>query len=554
MAYSSSSPAKQRWRQAGFYAKAAASLRTCIALTERRQAGPSSHFRGHGTYLRKLRVGVRMKAHVLTGALSNARVNVQKQESERMILEGRVVVETRPEDAPTEFWQQGDASMYTKDALRQREALRRHPLVTQSLSVYWETAVRSMQAHRDAAPDLAAPSVGFHSYTNMLRNIYKSLLDEWDPQDAEEAIAEDWERDRRGSDGLNRQMLMDSLFELADMWTSGVNPKDYSGFLESLYNQVSVIFEKKAPGSGEVLWKGRIWRHADECAHDPSAFPRGVFEADEGDDLASLRSGLSGRSRRSQSSMSSPDDRRSQRRDKKARERAAIKIQASARGKMARKMARRRDEAARMIGTIAKGKVTRMSLSKEMSKPVTPPARIQTPKSVYVSVPSRRSLYAVTPSTPGTKGSLQPWALRPVETPVPFDPVLLSAHLSGRRAHRNRPYPLALSVVKGAPQVSAPSPIFGKLARSPALSDPGSRRLPSPTTRSVRAVRYSDGERSWAKLARELLSDSATTSLVAGTSPAPSRRPLTLSRARSAGMLRPKGFLYELPSYATSNV
>ena len=155
-----------------------------------------------------------MKAHVLTGALSNARVNVQKQESERMILEGRVVVETRPEDAPTEFWQQGDASMYTKDALRQREALRRHPLVTQSLSVYWETAVRSMQAHRDAAPDLAAPSVGFHSYTNMLRNIYKSLLDEWDPQDAEEAIAEDWERDRRGSDGLNRQMLMDSCLSL----------------------------------------------------------------------------------------------------------------------------------------------------------------------------------------------------------------------------------------------------------------------------------------------------------------------------------------------------
>ena len=97
-----------------------ARLKASSVLADNRAATRTSHFHAHSTYLRRLRLGVKMKMHVLTSALSQSRVALQMAESKRLILDGNVVIESQDGDAPIELWQQGDASMYTKDALQQR--------------------------------------------------------------------------------------------------------------------------------------------------------------------------------------------------------------------------------------------------------------------------------------------------------------------------------------------------------------------------------------------------------------------------------------------------
>ena len=58
----------------------------------------------------------------------------------------------------------------------------------------------------------------------MLRNMYRVILEKFDPVDAEQAILVDWKNDARGKDLLSRQAFCDALFELADMWTAGICP------------------------------------------------------------------------------------------------------------------------------------------------------------------------------------------------------------------------------------------------------------------------------------------------------------------------------------------
>ena len=230
-------------------------------------------------------------------------------------------------------------------------------------------------------------------------------------EDAERYIVEDWDRDRRGAEGLNRQMLMDALFELADIWTDGINASKYAHFLQKLFDKVAVVFEKLAKEGG-VLWRGHIWRGVDECSYDPSSFPAGV--GTKMDDATSVKSGQSGRS---VCRAASPEGRRGQLRAQKARGRAATKIQAVVRVKIAIGRAKKRDQAASKIGAVAKGRVTRRALGRACESD---------PGLSTVIRPIRRArvaqhgfLYTNNLSTPGTRGTMQPWALRPVDIPEP---------------------------------------------------------------------------------------------------------------------------------------
>ena len=48
----------------------------------------------------------------------------------------------------------------------------------------------------------------------LMRRVYRVLLDEWDPDDAEKCVREDWQNDARGEAELGREGFMDALFEL----------------------------------------------------------------------------------------------------------------------------------------------------------------------------------------------------------------------------------------------------------------------------------------------------------------------------------------------------
>ena len=189
------------------------------------------HYNGHTNYLDRLKVGVKVKTTILTKALTSSRVEAKFKESEKIIQKGNVSgvifeVEHESEIEKIEHWRQGDATLHTKKALAQRHALRHHPAVMEALDAFWWTAVRSLQVGLRAPLDGSFDAMTREGHSAMLMNVYRSLMDDWDQEDAEASVAEDWENDRRGGVDLPRINFMDALFELVDVrrWASNLDP------------------------------------------------------------------------------------------------------------------------------------------------------------------------------------------------------------------------------------------------------------------------------------------------------------------------------------------
>ena len=54
------------------------------------------------------------------------------------------------------------------------------------------------------------------------------MVAEYDEAEAVESVRDDWQHDSGGADCLTREMFMDCVFELADVWTVGTDPADYT--------------------------------------------------------------------------------------------------------------------------------------------------------------------------------------------------------------------------------------------------------------------------------------------------------------------------------------
>ena len=78
------------------------------------------------------------------------------------------------------YWQQFDEELNTKAAWAARRELRRHPLVVEKLSLWWECAQRSLQS--SGARD--RETLGRADYVRLSRLLHKAMLEEWDSDDA----------------------------------------------------------------------------------------------------------------------------------------------------------------------------------------------------------------------------------------------------------------------------------------------------------------------------------------------------------------------------------
>ena len=143
------------------------------------------------------------------------------------------------------------------------------------------------------------PPVSFSQYSELMKRIYKVLIDPYDESDALMCTEEDWVRDKQGEEGggadrsarLGRGAYMDSLFELADhvrahsflflnlaipaarspiarinvsshvsfalrslrttsQWTQGVSAEEYAEFLRFLLRAVSIPAADTGGGAG----------------------------------------------------------------------------------------------------------------------------------------------------------------------------------------------------------------------------------------------------------------------------------------------------------------
>ena len=52
---------------------------------------------------------------------------------------------------------------------------------------------------------------------------------------------EEWRADSKGSASLSAEGLQDSIFELADLWTRGIQPEDYANFLRDVHERITFV-------------------------------------------------------------------------------------------------------------------------------------------------------------------------------------------------------------------------------------------------------------------------------------------------------------------------
>lgn len=244
---------------------------------------PAAAHHGHGqygAYLSRLRAGTRAairivgsEAHVAAqagsiavaaglvarDATSNACTTTCANGTNAMgTSSGGAVTEVESQAAAEEleWYQQGNIELYTAERLKQRARLRRDPRVAESLEMWWQAALRGDLSEGSRALDGEvtgqgnggidhASSIGFGGYTAFLSRVYRVILRDFEAVEAGMAIEKDWVQDSRGAERLTRTRFLDSLFELADMWTAGICPYQYTAFLMSLFDKVSVANEKR---------------------------------------------------------------------------------------------------------------------------------------------------------------------------------------------------------------------------------------------------------------------------------------------------------------------
>ena len=135
-----------------------------------------------------------------------------------------------------------EEDMYSLENLDKRFSLRHDPTVLNVLQEWWKCAQRFLQS--EGKPD---DRVEEDSYSQIFLKIYKVMISEYNRAEAAEAVAEDWQNDSADSrknfpnepPHLTGEAYMDALFELADVWTVGTDPADYTSFLTELLDKVS---------------------------------------------------------------------------------------------------------------------------------------------------------------------------------------------------------------------------------------------------------------------------------------------------------------------------
>lgn len=114
------------------------------------------------------------------------------------------------------YWQQGTDEFESEDFLALRAALRHDERVKRELARFWGVY------HKDARGRITK-----EEYLHVHIKYCLVLIPDITPSDARAAGEEDWEGDSGGEGSMDQAGLYSCLFELADMWCSGVDGAEY---------------------------------------------------------------------------------------------------------------------------------------------------------------------------------------------------------------------------------------------------------------------------------------------------------------------------------------
>jgi hypothetical protein len=150
---------------------------------------------------------------------------------------------------------QGDLDHYTADSLHKRRRLRDHPEIVRLLEMWWRGATHSFD--KDDSNQLEK-----HEYKKFHKRLVRAFAaDDDDTNDlsaegAAKAFEEDWANDSQGHGYVSEKSFFDSVYELADTWTEGVEAEEYIDFLQMMFELLWPNGLPKKPNKGVKLGFG----------------------------------------------------------------------------------------------------------------------------------------------------------------------------------------------------------------------------------------------------------------------------------------------------------
>ncbi|KAJ1619736.1 hypothetical protein T492DRAFT_915765 [Pavlovales sp. CCMP2436] len=149
---------------------------------------------------------------------------------------------TRTASVEKPYQQQGDESFDEPHVVAQRLALRRDKRVLRELDRFW----RAYKKDADGRVSKA-------EYLRVHSKWCAVLIPDLTLEEAGAAGEEDWLSDAVGLPALGAEQLANALFQLADLWCSGVGGEEYASFLYKLFRRVTVRTVTDAAGRATVF-------------------------------------------------------------------------------------------------------------------------------------------------------------------------------------------------------------------------------------------------------------------------------------------------------------
>lgn len=130
-------------------------------------------------------------------------------------------------------------AFYSDRATEQRVQILDHPTVRAALEQLWECATSGGEEKVDRS-----------EYMQLHRKMVLWLQPWVGPSEAQKTAERDWMDDSQGHSFLNKERFCWAWFELADLWTSTMEVKDYCNFLRRALKDLTVELE-----NGRRVWQ-----------------------------------------------------------------------------------------------------------------------------------------------------------------------------------------------------------------------------------------------------------------------------------------------------------
>ncbi|KAL1525073.1 hypothetical protein AB1Y20_019946 [Prymnesium parvum] len=148
------------------------------------------------------------------------------------------------DDSTVPYHLQGNQSFDRTLPSSQRRALRTDPRVLAQLQRFW-----SVFGVGDDG------TIGREEYLEFHVRVAAVLIPSLSDEEAASSGIEDWKEDAKGGDTMAAPLFYDSLFELADVYTTGIDGGAYAVWLDRLFRRITSrrVVKKGDDGHGEVV-------------------------------------------------------------------------------------------------------------------------------------------------------------------------------------------------------------------------------------------------------------------------------------------------------------